>query len=142
MPVKDVLSNLAALGTVGVSLLAGVVGFILQSTIRPNVAVPTLEERLKDLGQTMRTSAELLTTVQAEIEARAARAERLAEEVQTAERLAELNKAERDAVARLVRAEIAGESKRSARRDLLINGLFFVAGIAASVAVTLFVHPF
>jgi VIT1/CCC1 family predicted Fe2+/Mn2+ transporter len=83
----------------------------------------------------------LVEQVTAEIEARAATAERLKDEAQAAEQLAQLSKAERDAVARLVRAEVSDENRRSTRLSVVTSALFFVAGVAATVAVTLFVHP-
>jgi TolA-binding protein len=101
----------------------------------------TLEERIQALAETMRASGRLVEQVTAEIEARAATAERLKDEAQAAEQLAQLSKAERDAVARLVRAEVSDENRRSTRLSVVTSALFFVAGVAATVAVTLFVHP-
>ena len=98
--------------------------------------------RLARLGSTMQESAQLLEQVSGEIEARSAAAAQLQKEAQEAEQLAKLNQAERDAVVRAVRAEIVSESKKSARQGLWANLLFFIAGVAASIAVTLFVQPF
>jgi predicted ATP-dependent protease len=83
----------------------------------------------------------LVEQVTAEIEARAATAERLRDEAQAAEQLAQLSKAERDAVARLVRAEVSDQNRKSTRLSFVASALFFVAGVAATVAVALLVHP-
>lgn len=48
-----------------------------------------------------------------------------------AERLAELDLTERDAVARLVRTEIVDESRASRRIDRWVNAGFFAAGVLA-----------
>jgi hypothetical protein len=45
------------------------------------------------------------------------------------------------AVAEAVRKELADAQKRSSRSALVSNSLFFVAGIMATIAITLFVHP-
>jgi uncharacterized protein YicC (UPF0701 family) len=140
--VEDLVSITAAIVSALGSGVAGVIAAWLQSRRREGPEVKaSLEERLSELGDNLRDSARLLTEVEAEIEARAARAERLKREADDAERLAALAASERDAVARLVRAEIGAEGRRSLRRGLLINLLFFVAGILASIAVTLLVHP-
>jgi type VI protein secretion system component VasF len=72
---------------------------------------------------------------------RAARAKLLKEEAETAEQLAKLTEAERAAVARVVRGEIAVEGRRSTRLGIWMSLLFFVLGVGASVGVTLLVHP-
>ncbi len=97
----------------------------------------SLEARLTALGETMRASARLLEEISAEMDARLVAAERLKTESQAAERLAELNEAQRQAVARLVRAEVSTEGKKSFRQGLLANFLFFLAGVFASIATTL-----
>ncbi len=101
----------------------------------------TLESRLDELTATMRQSAKLIAQVEQELQARAATAERLKGEAATAESLMKLAENEREAVARLVRAEISAESRKSFRSGLRLNFLFFVAGALASVATTLFIQP-
>lgn len=129
-----------------VSTLSALLARILQRrTGRATIEVAgeeSLEVRLARLGSTMQESAQLLEQVSGEIEARSAAAAQLQKEAQEAEQLAKLNQAERDAVVRAVRAEIVSESKKSARQGLWANLLFFIAGVAASIAVTLFVQPF
>lgn len=135
-----------AVAAMAVSALSGFFAQILQRrTRRTTIEVKgeeSLEARLARLGSTMQESARLLEQVSGEIDARAAAAAQLQREAREAEQLAQLNQAERDAVVRAVRAEIVSESKKSARQGLLANILFFIAGIAASIAVTLFVQPF
>jgi hypothetical protein len=44
-------------------------------------------------------------------------------------------------VGRTVRAELEAANKRAGRASMKVNAAFFVAGVLASVAVTLFIHP-
>jgi hypothetical protein len=101
----------------------------------------TLEDRLSDLGDLMRSSARVLEEVQAEIEARIALAERAKADAQDAEQLAQLNEAQRLALARLVRAEVSTEVSKDSRRSFwqsfAVNLIFFVLGGVASVLITL-----
>jgi hypothetical protein len=100
-------------------------------------AEESLEARLTALGETMRASARLLEEISAEMDARLLAAERLKTEAEAAERLAELNDAQRQAVARLVRAEVSTEGKKSFRQGLAANFFFFLAGVLASIATTM-----
>jgi hypothetical protein len=45
------------------------------------------------------------------------------------------------AVGRSVRAELKAANERAERASMKVNAAFFVTGILASVAVTLFIHP-
>jgi hypothetical protein len=125
------------------SVLVGGLAKLVQDRIAPRkkVADTSLEQRLSELGLTMKQAAGLLTQVEAELEARAVRARTLQAAADEAENLAKLHAQEREAVARLVRGEIAMEGKRSARQQLVANLLFFLAGVLVSVAVNLFVQP-
>jgi TolA-binding protein len=138
-------STIAPLLAVALGGLTGVAGWVIQprfrSKERSSSTEITLEQRIQALAETMRSSARLVEQVTAEIEARAATAERLRDEAQAAEQLAQLSKAERDAVARLVRAEVSDQNRKSTRLSFVASALFFVAGVAATVAVALLVHP-
>lgn len=129
------------LGSVLATLLASLLQYIQQRRRTPTAQEVTLEQRLDALARTMRESSRLLQQVSAEIEVRAATAERLKDEAQTAEQLAKLNQAQAEAVAKLVGTVVGGESKRSTRQSVLAGALFFIGGVAATVTVTLFVHP-
>jgi hypothetical protein len=135
--IASLLGVIAALTGFG----AGVIQYRATSKELSSSTEITLEQRIQALAETMRSSARLVEQVTAEIETRAATAERLRDEAQAAEQLAQLSKAERDAVARLVRAEVSDQNRRSTRLSFVASVLFFVAGVAATVAVTLFVHP-
>ena len=101
----------------------------------------TLEQRVARLVQNMRESGRLVEQVTAELELRAATAEKLQAQADAAEQIVKLTAEQQKAVARLVRTEVAGESKRAFRQSLLANALLFLAGVLATITVTLFVHP-
>ena len=133
---------LAMLGFVG-ALASFIASFLAQRTRGPTKSQPeqTLEERLSDLGDLMRSSARLLEQIQSEIQARIALATKAKQDADEAERIAQLNEAQRIAVARLVRAELAGEVAKTSRRSFwqgfAVNFAFFVSGSILSVITTL-----
>lgn len=89
----------------------------------------------------MRSSSRVLEEVQAEIEARIALAEKAKRDAEEAEQLAQLNEAQRAALARLVRAEVSVEISRGGRRSfwqgVTINFLFFAVGAGVTVVLTI-----
>lgn len=115
--------------------------FARRSKQAQNQVEETLEGRLATVAESMARASELLTLVQTEIEARATRAKQLAAEVERGEQLALLTQAQKDAVAAVVRREIASEGRRSLWWTVGISGLTFVFGSAVTVLVTLLVHP-
>ncbi|TDW18833.1 hypothetical protein EV650_5429 [Kribbella kalugense] len=89
----------------------------------------------------MRSSAELIEQITAEMEVRAATAASLKAEAEQAQQLASLHQEQQDAVMRAVRAEIGAEGKNAARQNLKANILFFLAGVLVSVAIQLVIKP-
>jgi multidrug efflux pump subunit AcrA (membrane-fusion protein) len=118
---------------------------LLNRRARAQVEPPSLEKRLRDLGDLVRSSSRVLEEVQAEIQARVALAERAKQDAEEAEQVAQLNEAQRAAIARLVRAEVATEVERGNRRSFWqgvgINFSFFVAGGLVSFLVTVWFEP-
>jgi len=133
---------LVVLGAIG-ALGSIVVEKTLRWLTRPVTSQPerTLEHRLADLGDLMRWSARILEEVQAEIEARITLATKAKQDAEEAERVAQLNEAQRVAIARLVRTELAREFAKTSRRTFwqgfMVNFLFFVSGGVLSVITTL-----
>ncbi|WP_134121767.1 hypothetical protein [Kribbella kalugense] len=101
----------------------------------------TLEARISRLQNQMRSSAELIEQITAEMEVRAATAASLKAEAEQAQQLASLHQEQQDAVMRAVRAEIGAEGKNAARQNLKANILFFLAGVLVSVAIQLVIKP-
>jgi hypothetical protein len=88
----------------------------------------------------LRVTAELVSELQAEMEATMAALERLRIQNEEYEKLAAVREQEAQAVRRLVESVISGahtELERSSRRD---QALFFVAGLVASVPLGMLVN--
>ncbi|MGH9092171.1 MAG: hypothetical protein ACRDZR_12470 [Acidimicrobiales bacterium] len=105
---------------------------------------PTLEEKLNRLAGSMHESALIVEQVSAELEARAIMAKRLKQEAEDAEALAAQSKEQTDAIRRLVRVEMTKElvnTQREIFRDSLkVTAVSFVAGIFATIIVTMLLH--
>ena len=117
---------------------------ILRSQTRTAPQTPdqlTTERRLEHLAETLRESARAMREVEAEIRIRREATEDLKKEADEAQRVASLNADARDAVQQLFRDELAVESRRNFRASLKVNILVFIAGVLATVAIALFVHP-
>lgn len=101
---------------------------------------PTIEKRVDQLAVLLRDSTTLLEELTAEMEARAATVEQMKAEAKHAERLAEIHKEHQEAVARLLRAELARQGRRTfwegAVINLAVGGLFFIAGVFATFALS------
>jgi hypothetical protein len=100
---------------------------------RPKVTDEALETRLDELAHSMQVSSALVVEVEAALRARQAAAERLRGEAETAQRIMDLTQAERDAVAAVLRAEVAREGKKTLWQGAAVNGVFFLLGIVATV---------
>jgi hypothetical protein len=100
-------------------------------------AKPTIEGRLRDLSESMKRSARLIEQVNAELEIRAAAAQQLEREAKAAEALAEVNREQKEAIRLLFDAELEGAERRIRRDSVIIGVASFVAGIGATILVTL-----
>jgi predicted nucleic acid-binding Zn-ribbon protein len=109
----------------------------------------TLEERLAELSDLMGRSSTLVEQVSAELEARAATAQRLRDEAKQAEELASINREQAEAIRRLMDAELAAKLtengaaiRKDVRKDTIRVGVgSFVAGGGLTLLITLLVHP-
>ena len=101
-----------------------------------------LAERLQLLADSMRESAEQAQEASSELEAQAKLARRLQQDADSARELAALRNAQVNAIRQALGQEL-DNSRRLIRRDTILVGIFFfIAGVGATLAVTLFVHPF
>jgi hypothetical protein len=107
----------------------------------PSERTLTLEDRIDLLQQQMKASAILIEQISAEMDARAKTAASLKAEAEQAQQLASLHEEQQKAVVRAVRAEMTSESKRTARRNLVANIMFFLGGVLVSVAIQLLIKP-
>ncbi|QHC25263.1 hypothetical protein [Streptomyces sp. GS7] len=137
----DIASLMVALAGVLASGLGIVFERLAKRRVDASLKPVPLDQRVQQLGRSMRESARLIEQVTAELEARSASAQRLKEEAESAQVLAKLQEKERKAVADLVKAEIEGQRRRTLRDGLIANAFFFVGGGLVTLAVALFVHP-
>ena len=109
----------------------------------------TLEDRLAELADLMSRASTLGEQVSAELEARAATAQRLQDEAREAEELASINREQAEAIRRLMDAELAAKLtengaaiRKDVRKDAIRIGVgAFVAGGGLTFLITLLVHP-
>lgn len=93
----------------------------------------TTATRVRRLTRALQESAEAIDDIQDEIQERQRVAERLQKDVQTYERLREMNREEVEAVVQVLGGVVKSEGRRSLWRDIAL----FVAGVAVSVITTL-----
>lgn len=135
------LALLAAVGAVGSALLAFLSGRSQARGAPPTAEQLTTERRLEHLAETLSESSKAMRQVETEIQVRREAMEVLKKEADKAQRVALLNADARDAVQQLFRDELAVASRRNSRASLRINVFVFIAGVLASVAIQLLVHP-
>jgi hypothetical protein len=105
------------------------------------VVQTTLEYQLDELAESMRKSAGLVEQVESELEARAATARLLQENVEDARAFLALHPDAADAIRRMLDAQLATQAK-GIRRDAIVIGVAsFVLGVLGAFLVTLLVHP-
>lgn len=103
--------------------------------------MPSLEARIDALQTKMKESANLIEQITAGMHARASTAARLKAEAEHSRQIASIHKDQQDAVMHALRAEVADQNKRTYWQAMRANGLFFIAGVLASVVVQLLVKP-
>jgi hypothetical protein len=126
-----------------ISLIALIYGQLIVKRLRRQTRPEPkpLEDLLDQLTANAVEAGRLAALVQAEIQARLAQVEKLRKDATEAKHLAALHGAAAEAVAAQFKAAVESESKKSTRYSLLSGVLFFVAGVAASIFVTLLVRP-
>lgn len=134
----NVFSAIAA----AIALVAGYIAIDLAKRRGGTQPEPRpLEDLLQQLTANAVEAGRLASLVQVEIQAQLAEVAKLRKEATEAEQLAALNGAAAEAVAAQFKAVVASESRKSTRVSIWSGVLFFVAGVAASIFVTLLVRP-
>jgi len=133
----DKVAPLVALVAMALASLYAAENLRNRSKVRP----VSLEARLQNVGMSMRESVNVVRQIELELSVRERHVQELAQQANNAKAAAELSQPERDAVATMVREEMLAQNRKYGRQQLLVNLLFFVAGIAASVVVQLLVRP-
>jgi hypothetical protein len=133
----DKVAPLVALVVMALASLYAAENLRNRSKVRP----VSLEARLQNVGTSMRESVNVVRQIELELSVRERHVQELAQQANNAKAAAALSQPERDAVATMVREEMLAQNRKYGRQQLLVNLLFFVAGIAASVVVQLLVRP-
>jgi hypothetical protein len=100
-----------------------------------------LEQRLGELSDSMRSSAQMVQEISAELDARVTTAKRLKEEAETAEAISRLHKEESEAVRRMLDAQLETVAHKIRSDSIRISVASFVAGAGVTYLVTLLVQP-
>lgn len=129
----------AALAAGILSLAAATVGFRFRS--KAQVPEVNLDKQLDELISSAQRTADLIPAIEAELRARKLTAQKLKAEADESRRLAELDSAQAEAVRELLRAELRMQSRQAKRSSFWSGAGFFMAGVLATVATTLFVRP-
>jgi hypothetical protein len=135
---------LISLALGGLAALAGVVtGRIARRQASPMPKNDSsLADRIQRLSSTAVLAKVLADEISAEVSIIEKRADRLSEEAEQAAALGALNDEHRRAMAEVLRVELQDVNKRGRVAAFWSSAAWFVAGIAASIIVTLFVRPF
>ena len=92
----------------------------------------TLEERVDRLTNSLKDATRLISNIENEIQARSRVATELQKDVERYNQLSELKKPEVEAVAQVLRGELAKEGSKSFWKGVAINFVFFLLGAGAS----------
>lgn len=104
---------------------------------RKGETAPTLESRASSLNRSLRDAIGLIDEIQSEVESRQRLSERLAADVETNKRLANLHQAEVDAVVQSIRGELRKEGRRAFWQSSGVNFVLF--GLGAGLSALFFV---
>lgn len=111
--------------------LSAVVSWVMGGR-RKTSATPSLEERIRTLGDALADSARAIDIIEREMRAKQQLVASLEADAKRYEQLSALHRNEVEAVAQLVRAEIRTETNRASRQQFwsgfLLNAFFFAAG--------------
>jgi hypothetical protein len=132
----------ALLAAVVTQLERGTWGMLAQRMFRRRRKLPSgqpVQERVDQLTRTLRDAMRALAATSQELQREVDRGQQLVAkleaDVRTYEELARVNRAQAEAVATLVRGELATEGRRSFWKGFAMNFGFFLAGAVVSVLV-------
>ncbi len=104
----------------------------------PDNATPSLEERVRKLGNALASSARAIDEIEGEVQARQQLVASLEADAKRYETLRALHRDEVDAIAQLVRGEMRAEGNRLSRRQfwlgVLQNAIFFAGGVVVTLS--------
>ena len=127
-----------------VSLITAMVG-VLTSTVvgllirrqQGTTAETTVEQRIDRLTTTLNEAARTMQQIETEMNERRHLADQLRNDVETYNRLKELNQEQIEAITQVVEDAATSEARRSFYGGIVVNFGFFVLGAVVSVVTTL-----
>lgn len=123
-------------GAVASALSAAATGSLRRREEESSTA-PSLEERVRTLGDALADSARAIDEIEKETRARQQLVAALEADAKRYEQIRELHRDEVEAVAQLVRSEVRTEHNRASKRQFwlsfLQNLLFFAAGVGGTL---------
>ncbi|GAA3554240.1 hypothetical protein GCM10022222_42370 [Amycolatopsis ultiminotia] len=125
----------AAVGA-AVSLVLGMLGIRQRPSNgqeRDEPQRPTLNDRINELRDNLASSAFLIDEINAELQLQTTALDRIRAEAEENQRLAELNKAQADAVREVMSKTLNDAQRKAASKGSKQQWLFFGAGLAFSV---------
>ncbi len=124
----DFLTFVAVAGAI-----SSAIGTLLQKYFeRSKGKTETLEVRIDKLTAALKSSSQLVSEVESEIQARKELVVELQKDAEKYEKLISLNQEQVDAVAQVLQGELTKESGKSFKKSLLVNFIFFLLGASAS----------
>jgi len=101
---------------------------------------PTLEDRIRELTQSLNKSATTIQEIENEITKRQALVSQLRKDAETASKLATVNKEQVDAIAQVLRTQIQAQERNSFWFNQGINALYMFLGVGLGELVRWFLR--
>jgi hypothetical protein len=106
----------------------------------PKNVAPTLEDRIRELTQSLNKSATTIQEIENEITKRQALVSQLRKDAETASKLATVNKEQVDAIAQVLRTQIQAQERNSFWFNQGINALYMFLGVGLGELVRWFLR--
>jgi hypothetical protein len=119
--------------SVGSLVFAVSVSLQVHTPAQPNKG-PTLEQRIDSLTSSLKGAAATTQQIEGEVQARQALLARLQADAHTYEQLIKVDKPQADAVAQVLRGELAKSQRTSLWQQIAIDAAFFLLGLLAHPA--------
>ena len=108
-----------------------------RSARRGVIAQESTEQRIARLTTALSESSHVIQEIEAEMKNRTELVEKLKRDAETYERLRNINREEAEAVAQALGGELRKEGRRSLLTNFFMNFVFFVLGVATTIALSI-----
>ena len=97
----------------------------------------TIEERVKNLSNSLLEATKVINQIEEEIEDRKNLAKKLQKDIKTYNQLKKLNQSQVEAITQVLRNEIQNEAKHSFKRNVIVNFVFFMLGAFSTYMISI-----